>query len=418
LPLVRSRHRASGSACCHNHFVNSKPLDGILVVDLSRYLPGPLTAKMLANLGARVIKIEEPEFGDPVRQAPPMVGGTSALGRLLLSGVESVALDLKQDAAREVLHVLIKAADVLLESFRPGKLAGFGFAEEDLARAFPRLVVCSLSGWGQSGPMKDRTGHDLTYQAAAGTLAATADVPNLPAADLLGAFAAVSAVTAALLARATSGRGSMIDASLFDAAMVGNLTGVAAAEAGVGRGGEVGCATGLTGAYPCYRLYDTADGRRFALAALEPRFWKKLCRAVERQDLVSLQYRREADSHRPLEELFRSRSASEWGELCRQHDLPGEVVLGVAEAARSEQALAREIGQRRGRLPFPALIDAERPAAEGEFPALGAHTQAVLEEFCGDVSRQRRRRLRAAGIGRRFTLRQLVGNWVAARFGQ
>ncbi|MES1211402.1 MAG: CoA transferase, partial [Acidobacteriota bacterium] len=127
-----------------------------MVVDLSRHLPGPLAAHLLADLGARVVKIEEPALGDPVRHAPPRRGATGALGGLLLSGVESVALDLKQPAGRRVLEALLERADVLLESFRPGTLARLGFAPEELRARHPRLILCSISGWGQSGPYSAR----------------------------------------------------------------------------------------------------------------------------------------------------------------------------------------------------------------------------------------------------------------------
>jgi crotonobetainyl-CoA:carnitine CoA-transferase CaiB-like acyl-CoA transferase len=393
--------------------VSSKPLDGVLIVDLSRYLPGPLTAKMLANLGARVIKIEEPEFGDPVRSAPPMEKGKSRLARLLLSGVESVALDLKRREAREVLEALLENADALLESVRPGKLAEFGMSEGSLRERFPRLIVCSISGWGNSGPLRARAGHDLTYQAAAGALAPTGDMPNLPVADLMGAFAAVSAVSAALLARERSGRGTFIDASLFDAAMIANLTNVASSAGD--RSVEVGERTNLTGAYPCYRIYDTADGRRFALAALEARFWKVLCQAVDRPDLVPLQYRRDAESLERLEELFRTRSATEWSDLCHRLDLPGETVHSVREAGCSEQNQVRDLTTQAGRLPFPALLDRERPEASPSFPVLGEHTRSVVEEFARQTVQRSRRALRAAGIGRRLTFRQFVSHWVAGR---
>lgn len=411
------RRRAPLSAC-HNSFVQAKALDGILVIDLTRYLPGPMAAKMLANLGARVIKVEEPEFGDPVRESPPKVRGASALARLLLTGVESVALDLKREPAREMLLDLLDRADVLLESYRPGKLAAFGLTDGVLEKRYPQLVVCSISGWGQSGPDRDRVGHDLTYQAAAGALAGTAEMPNLPAADMLGAFSAVSAVTASLLGRERTGRGVRIDASLFDAAVIGNLTGAAGAETGAGKGGEAGEPGGLTGAFPCYRLYDTLDARRFALAALEPRFWKRLCAAVERPDLLPDQYRRSAEAHRRLEELFRSRPSEAWSELCRKLDLPGEIVLGVAEAANSRQARARKLSVLGGRLPFPALFDDARPEAEGSFPALGQSTRSVIAEFRSDVANESKRVLRRAGIGRRWTLRQAVRHWVAGRLAR
>ncbi|MFQ5527988.1 MAG: CaiB/BaiF CoA transferase family protein [Thermoanaerobaculia bacterium] len=391
--------------------MGSQPLEGILIVDLSRYLPGPLAAKMLANLGARVIKIEEPELGDPVRNAPPVEGGVGSLARLLLSGVESVALDLTRAQARELLAAILKRADVLLESFRPGKLAEFGLAPEALGERYPGLVVCSVSGWGSVGPASGHAGHDLTYQAAAGALAATGEIPGLPAADLLGAFAAVSATTAALLARERSGRGTRIDASLFDAAAIGNLTNVAA------RAGAAGKRTALTGAFPCYRIYDTCDERRFALAALEPRFWKRFCAEVDRPDLTRHQYREDDASHQLVAELFATRDGEDWRELCHRADIPGDLVASVAEAAGSPQMAAREIATGEGRLPFPAILDGERPRAPAHFPALGEHTEAVLAEFgSGRVARGRRGR-RGGGIGPRVTLRGLVRRWAADRFG-
>ena len=201
------------------------PLSGVTVVDLSRYLPGPFAAHLLASLGARVLKVEEPTLGDPVRFAPPFVGGRSALAAPLLAGVESVALDLKKPAARAVLEDLLEDADVLLESSRPGTLARWGLEPETLRRRFPRLVICSLSGWGQDGPVAGRSGHDLTYQAVAGTLAPTATMPAHPWADLVGGWSMCGSVLAALVERGRTGAGTWIDAALFDAAVHANLLG-------------------------------------------------------------------------------------------------------------------------------------------------------------------------------------------------
>ena len=136
------------------------PLDGILVVDLSRHLPGPLASRLLADLGARVIKVEEPTYGDPVRQAIPRKDGRSALAALLLAGHESLAFDLKAPKARESFEQLLSHADVLLESFRPGTLARLGLPPDELRRRFPELILCSVSGFGQGGPLAPQAGHD------------------------------------------------------------------------------------------------------------------------------------------------------------------------------------------------------------------------------------------------------------------
>ncbi len=389
--------------------MSAKPLEGVLVVDLSRYLPGPLAAKMLANLGARVIKVEEPEFGDPVRAAPPIERGASTLARLLLAGVESVAMDLGRPQARAALEAILARADVLLESFRPGKLADFGLRPESLTERHPRLIVCSLSGWGGFGPASGRAGHDLTYQAAAGALAATGGMPNLPTADLVGAFAAVSAVNAALVGRERTGRGTVIDASLFDAAAVANLTNVAA------RSEKDAEPAPLTGAYPCYRIYETSDGRRFALAALEPRFWQRFCDAIARPGLSRLQYRRDSASHDSLEEVFAGRTGLEWRDLCHEADVPGDLVATTSEADRSDQMSARGLAVGDGRLPFPAILDGRRPSTAAHLPRLGEQTLRVLEEFGLESAGLGRRARRAAGIGRRMTLRQVIRRWAAGR---
>ncbi|HEY2739828.1 MAG TPA: CaiB/BaiF CoA-transferase family protein, partial [Thermoanaerobaculia bacterium] len=283
------------------------PLSGLLVVDLTRHLPGPLAAHLLADLGARVIKIEEPALGDPVRHAPPRRGDTGALAAILLSGVESVALDLKQPAARQVLEALLARADVLLESFRPGTLERLGFAPEELRIRYPRLILCSISGWGQSGPYAARAGHDLTYQALAGSLAPTASptspsMPAVPVADVTGAWSAVTAILASLIEREKTGEGTTIDAALFDGAVHANLASWASEAEGAKTVGE---SLPLTGALPCYNLYRTAEGDTLALAALEPHFWELFCRAAGRPDLIRHHYRSRERSRRKVAALVR-----------------------------------------------------------------------------------------------------------------
>src|SRR6185503_6980819 len=284
------------------------PLTGLLVVDLTRHLPGPLAARLLADLGARVVKVEEPNAGDPVRAAAPLVGGKSPLAAMLLAGVESVALDLKQPAAVEALRGLLARADVLLESFRPGTMARLGLAPEVLRERYPRLVICSLTGWGQSGPYAARAGHDITYQAIGGGLASTGVTPPIPVADVVGAWSAASAVLAALLARergSGEGGGAWIDQALLDAAVHANLTGWAA-EAAAPR--AVGEPLPLTGALPCYGVYATRDGGALAIGALEPHFWARFCEAAERPDLVGAQYETGERAHEKVAKLIASRT--------------------------------------------------------------------------------------------------------------
>ncbi len=390
--------------------MSASPLAGLLVVDLSRLLPGPLTTRLLADLGARVIKIEEPEVGDPVRMAPPLRGGTGALAGLLLAGVESVALDLKQRSGSTVLEALLDRADVLVESFRPGTLARFGFPPERLRERWPRLVVCSISGWGADGPYAARAGHDLTYQAIAGVLASTAStaaMPAAPLADLVGAWSAVSAVLAALVERERTGRGSHIDASLFDAGVHANLTAWAAGAGGKRK--KLGESLPLTGALPCYNLYKTAEGDVLALAALEPHFWRRFCAAAGRKDLTGQQYSASRRVHRKVAALIRGRTRAEWLELLAREDIPAEMVLSAAEAREHPQTRARGVlsdgPDALPRLAFPARLDGERPRAAPRAPGHGEHTRAILEEFGLHGYEV------AHGVGRRFSWKRLLARW-------
>jgi crotonobetainyl-CoA:carnitine CoA-transferase CaiB-like acyl-CoA transferase len=395
--------------------VSATPLAGLLVVDLTRLLPGPLTARLLADLGARVVKVEEPRLGDPVRLAPPLRGGESALGSLLLAGVESVALDLKNREARGVLFALLEGADVLLDSFRPGGLARLGLAPELLADRFPRLVHCSITGWGGGGPFAERAGHDLTYQAAAGTLAPVAAMPAAPWADLTGAWSAAAAVLAALVERARTGRGARVDAALYDAAVHSNLA-AWAEEAGGPR--AVGEPLALSGALACYGLYPAADGVPVALAALEEHFWERFCAAAGAPGLLRLHLRRGPAARRAVAAVIRTRSAAEWAALAAAHDLPLEPVRSAAEAAGHPQAEHRGVlghGPRGlPRLAFPARIDGARPRAADAAPGLGADTDRVLAELGIEMTALRRR---AAGVGRRFSLRRWVARWWMGRAG-
>lgn len=380
----------------------ASPLSGLLVVDLSRNLPGPLTARLLADLGARVVKVEEPSEGDPLRTAPPVREGTGSLAAILLAGVESVALDLKQPAGREILGRLLEKADVLVESFRPGTLARFGFSPEELRVRYPRLVVCSISGWGPEGPYAARAGHDLTYQAVAGALAPGAAMPAALLADLTGAWSAAASILAALLERERTGEGKRIDAALVDAGVHANLIGWAA-EAG-GRKG-VGERLPLTGGLPCYNVYETSDGRLLALAALEPHFWKRFCLAAGRKDLIRLQYLSSPRARRKVEELIRSRKLAEWMDLAGREDVPAEPVLSAAQAREHPQVLARAIlsqgPDHLPRLGFPARFDGERPRSSPEVPGLGEQTKALLAEL--GIARET---AREAGVGRRFSFRR------------
>jgi crotonobetainyl-CoA:carnitine CoA-transferase CaiB-like acyl-CoA transferase len=330
--------------------------------------------------------------------------------------VESLALDLKQEGAREVLESLLADADVLLTTFRPGALGRMGLAPEELRRRHPRLVIASLSGWGQDGPLARRAGHDLTYQATAGMLAATAAMPAIPVADVVGAWSTLSAILAALLRRERTGQGAVIDASLYDAALHANLIGWAAE---AGRPRAVGEALALSGALPCYRLYPTADGGLLAVAALEPHFWRRFCELIERPKLVKSLYSREPAVGEEVAAAVAGRSREEWARLLAEEDLPVEVVLSAGEALAHPQAevrgvVGREPGGELPTLAFPAKIDGRRPAARGGMPELGEHTAGVLAEKGLTPPPRTPAGRKQSGIGRRSGLHRLVRRLMTA----
>jgi alpha-methylacyl-CoA racemase len=278
-----------------------QPLAGLLVVDLTRQLPGPFAGRELLRLGARVVRLESPE-GDPLRVIAPQWDAA------LNAGKESVVCDLKSDP--ELGRSLLTRADVVLEGFRPGVAERLGVGPADASQT---AVYCSITGFGEGD---DRVGHDLNYMGWAGALAATAPaMPPLPIADLAaGALTAVTRILAALLERARSGRGARIVVSMtHEAHELGQFGGP------------------LTGELACYRIYATADGQLLTVAALEPHFWSRLCELIERPDLLE----RRNDGHEELAELFRTRDFAAWWTLFEGEDVCVGPVATLAEASRA-----------------------------------------------------------------------------------
>jgi alpha-methylacyl-CoA racemase len=282
-----------------------RPLSGLVVADLSRYLPGPYASRELLRLGARVVKIEPPE-GDPVATIAP---GQYAL---LNDGKELVVWDARAEPAPDALL----EADVVLEGFRPGVWERLGVELSE------RAIVCSITGFGADGPRALHAGHDLNYLGYAGALADTAPcLPPVPAADLAaGAQAAVIEVLAALLERERTGRGARIVVSMTDGShrLVSHRL-----------GGEP-VPRLLTGGAACYRIYETADGRHLTVAALEPKFWARLCALLERPDLVSRQFEPDIPD---LVEIFRRKPLRDWLDLLEGEDTCVGPVLTLEEAA-------------------------------------------------------------------------------------
>ena len=292
-----------------------QPLAGMLVVDLTRYLPGAFASRELLRLGARVVRLEPPE-GDPMRHVAP------AWEAALNAGKESVACDLKTEP--ELGRALCGRADVVLEGFRPGVAARLGVGPDDVPES---VVYCSITGFGTEGPHVSRAGHDLNYLGWAGMLEDTAPaLPPLQPADLAaGALGAVTEVLAALVERGRTGRGARLTVSMTHGAhrLVAHRL-----------GGDP-LPRFLTGGLACYRIYETADGRHLTVGALEATFFLRLCELVGAPELADRQF--EADGQEELaEELagrFRARALGDWLTLFDGEDVCVGPVAALAEAA-------------------------------------------------------------------------------------
>lgn len=382
-------------------------LEGLRILDLSRMLPGPYCSMMLADLGAEVIKVEELS-GDPTRRSPPIVDGHSVPFEQVNRNKKSIALDLKQERGRELFLKLASTADCVLEQFRPGVVDRLGINYESVAGVNPRIVYCSLTGFGQNGPHRERSGHDLNYLALSGVLGLTTDgqgkpvIPGVQVADLAGGMIAAFAILAALISRDKTGRGQYVDVSMFDVMLA--LLPIPAAHHFAGRSLGVGTRYVLSGAYPFYNVYETGDGKYMTLGALEPKFWANFCRKVGREDLISRQFDsgdQQAHLFDQVRAIFKGRTQQEWIELMADSDCCCEPVLSIADAFEHEQTRAREMVGQVEQSRFKHLGSAYKmsdtpPACTGTAPLLGQHTNELLAEV--GISDDERAQLRTAGV--------------------
>jgi crotonobetainyl-CoA:carnitine CoA-transferase CaiB-like acyl-CoA transferase len=382
------------------------PLEGIRVLDLSRLLPGGFCSLLLADFGAEVLKVEDTGAGDYIRWAPPYYEGAedSAKSALFLSlnrNKRSIRIDLKNEAGREVLLRLVRDYDVVLESFRPGVLDRLGVGYERMRQENPGLVYCAISGYGQTGPKRDASGHDMNYLGLIGLLGLTGeeDGPPVQAAGQIadlggGALMAAFGIMAVLRERdgapgkPGSGDGQMVDVSMADGALswLAMVAGQHFADGVVPRRGE----QMLAGSVICYRPYECSDGW-VTLGALEPKFWQAWCRGAGHEELIEKQFERPgSDAHGQVVEIFKGRTRAEWTQFAAEHDCCLEPVLDLDEALDSELVQDRQMvvtldqpgvddGVRQ--LGIPVKLD-RTPGEHNRLPGpgLGEHTEAVLRD--------------------------------------
>jgi crotonobetainyl-CoA:carnitine CoA-transferase CaiB-like acyl-CoA transferase len=372
------------------------PLAGITVIDLTRVLAGPFATQSLGDLGAEVLKIEPPESGDETRHFPPFVDGESHYFLGINRNKKSLVVDLQQEAGKEILRRLVAKADVLVENYRPGVMDRLGLGYDALAEINPRLIYCAISGFGLSGPLRDKPSFDIVTQALSGALSINGErgrMPvklGIPLGDMVGGIFGPQAILAALHERHRTGKGRLIDISLYDG-LIGML----------GYFAQLAFITGedpppMGSSHPNivpYGSFPASDGS-IIIAVLSERFWGNLCNALERPDLAAdpryanpsgrRDHRDELDE--TIAGITRTRTVAEWEKRLQAADVPHSPVLGVTAALSSPHALAREmvvevdhaaIGPIKvaGRpIKFPG---AKQPPVTAP-PTFGQHTASVL----------------------------------------
>lgn len=369
------------------------PLTGVRILDLTRLLPGGVLGAVLADLGAEVIKVEEPTRGDYMRWERPRTGPESAASWIVGRGKRSIGIDLKAAEGVDVFLRLVETADVVIEGFRPGVVDRLGVGYDAARDRNPRIVYASLTGYGSDGPMRDAAGHDINYISYAGVLGMTGPPggpvcpPGVQVGDLGGATVLGIGLLAALLSAARTGEGSRVEVAMYDAAVA--WTSIHAGEywasARVPDPGQ----TILNGRYPCYNVYECADGRFISVGAVEPNFWANFCRVVDRLDLIERHLDESARAE--VAELIGTRTRDEWVALLESAEACVAPVLDLGEA------LAHPMAQQRAMIrdaPLDAAAQTTaltlgapiringRPCPTGAAPpSLGADTAALASEI-------------------------------------
>ena len=323
------------------------PLKGIKILDFTRLLPGPLATMMMADMGAEVIKVEDPDSPDQIRAFPPLVNGVSAYYTATNRNKKSLAVNYRSDEGRKLIYDLVKQMDIVIEQFRPGVMAKMGLGYEQLKAIKPDLIYVSITGYGQTGPYAQRAGHDLNYIATAGLLGITGtpERPTIPGAQIAdiagGSYMAMNACMAALLSRNSTGQGQHVDVAMLDATMPLNTLAFAEQQA-------LGKASGrtkhqLSGQLANYNIYQTRNGRFMALGALEPKFWNRFCDAVQHPNWKERILDTSGALYQEVADLFASKDSKYWQQLGEDHDCCLSLINNLEELAEHPQIKHRQM---------------------------------------------------------------------------
>ncbi|QQK81980.1 CoA transferase [Salicibibacter cibi] len=364
-------------------------LSGIRVLDLTRLLPGPYATMLLADFGAEVIKIEEPNVGDYARVTPPMVDENSALFHSLNRNKKSVTFDLKATEGKDNFLKLAETADVVVESFRPGVMDRLGIGYETLKDINPGLIFCAITGYGQTGPYAQFSGHDINYLSYAGILhlmGKTNEKPTVPSVQIAdiggGAYPALVGILLALLEKQQTGRGQFIDISMLDGVIAWLQTMLP--EYFVKKQSIQKEKLPLAGRNACYEVYETKDGRWLSVGALEPKFWKAFCEEIGKEAFIPLQFAPIAEQHRlkaEIQAVISEKDLSEWMDVFQDREACVAPLLTIEEVTLDPQVLEREMVQSVNdvqHIGFPIKLS-ERPASiRSVAPRLGEHTDDIM----------------------------------------
>ncbi|WP_458413496.1 CaiB/BaiF CoA transferase family protein [Schinkia sp. CFF1] len=374
-----------------------KPLESIRVLDLTRLLPGPYCTMLLADFGAEVIKIEEPNLGDYARWEEPKVGKDSAIFSSLNRNKKSVTLNLKSEKGKEIFVELVKTADVVVESFRPGVMDRLGLGYEKLKDLNPKLIYCAITGYGQTGPYAHLPGHDINYLSYAGVLDLNGErkqtpvVPPIQIADIGGgSLMAVIGILMAVISRKNTGKGQFVDISMLDGVVSWLQT--LLPNYLVNHESPIRGELALSGEKAAYGVYETKDQRYISVGALEAKFWEAFCNAIGREDFISLL---DAPPGKQdvikieIANIMKKETLRQWLEIFKNYETCVSPVLTIEEMTKNPQILARQMVQQcpdmveggMGHIGIPIKLSETPGSIYSKAPELGEHNHEILAEL-------------------------------------
>ncbi len=362
------------------------PLEGLKVLDLTRLIPGGYATLILADLGAEILKVEDTQTGDYSRWIAPIIGGNGVYFSALNRNKKSIKVNLKTEEGKEIFKGLVmNGYDIVIESFRPGVMDRLGIGYEALREVTPELIYCAITGYGQTGPKKDKALHDLNCMAVSGVLGLTGEdlLPIPGIADTVSSLFSVITILGAYYSRGKDGQGQFIDVSmtegvisLFSFHLIKYLVD--------GKLPEVGN-TDFTGKFPSYEIYKAKDGGYVSVAILEEKFWKNFCLAVGRDDLIEKQHDSSKETKEQVANIFKSKTRSEWEQIAEEFDFCLEPVLNFEEVPKHPQLKERnlffEINNKGEKIPqvrMPFLMSGLKNIPMNPHPLWGENTEEIL----------------------------------------